>query len=51
MDYAKSKNLSRVSFWSVNRDRPCAGGGASDSCSGIDQQQWEFSKILAGYGG
>ncbi|WP_326687860.1 chitinase [Streptomyces sp. NBC_01795] len=51
VDYAKSKNLSRVSFWSVNRDRPCAGGGASDSCSGIDQQQWEFSKILAGYGG
>lgn len=52
VDYAKSKNLARVSFWAVNRDRPCeGGGGASDSCGGIDQQEWEFSKILAGYGG
>jgi hypothetical protein len=51
VDYAKSKGLSRVSFWAVNRDRACAdGGGAGSACSGIDQQQWEFSKILAGYG-
>ncbi|MDJ1134831.1 chitinase [Streptomyces iconiensis] len=52
VDHAKSKGLSRVSFWAVNRDRPCAGGGgAGDSCSGIDQKEWEFSRILAGYGG
>lgn len=50
VDYAKEKKLARVSFWSVNRDRPCDGGSA-DSCGGIEQQQWEFSKILAGYTG
>ncbi|MFG3253125.1 chitinase [Streptomyces sp. NPDC048172] len=52
VDWAKSKKLSRVSFWAVNRDRSCEGGGSpGDSCSGIDQKEWEFSKILAGYGG
>ena len=50
VDYAKEHHLARASFWSVNRDRPCDGGGA-DSCSGVDQQPWEFSKILAGYTG
>jgi chitinase len=50
VDYAKEHHLARVSFWSVNRDRPCTGGGA-DSCSGVDQQPWEFSKTLAGYTG
>jgi hypothetical protein len=50
VDYAKEHHLARASFWSVNRDRPCDGGGA-DSCGGIDQQPWEFSKILAGYTG
>ncbi|MGW8379647.1 chitinase [Streptomyces sp. ODS28] len=49
--YAKEKKLARVSFWAVNRDRSCAGGGSpGDSCSGIEQQEWEFSKLLAGYG-
>lgn len=51
VDYAKQKHLARVSFWSANRDRPCDNGGGNDSCSGIDQKQWEFSKILAGYQG
>lgn len=50
VDYAKQHHLARASFWSVNRDRPCDGGGA-DSCSGVGQQPWEFSKILAGYTG
>ncbi|WP_308284280.1 chitinase [Streptomyces buecherae] len=51
VNYAKQHHLARVSFWAVNRDRPCAGGGDGGSCSGIDQKQWEFSKILAGYQG
>ncbi|TDC90424.1 chitinase [Saccharopolyspora aridisoli] len=49
-DYAKEKGLGRFTFWSVNRDRPCS-GGAVDSCSGIDQQDWDFSKIVAGFQG
>ncbi|MGW3467228.1 chitinase [Saccharopolyspora sp. NPDC000995] len=47
-DYAKEKGLGRFTFWSLNRDRPCDGGGA-DACSGIDQQPWEFTKIVAGF--
>ncbi|GAA1894341.1 cellulose binding domain-containing protein [Actinomadura bangladeshensis] len=48
-DWAKSKGLARLAFWSVNRDRPCAGGGVTSNCSGIDQQPWQFTKITAGF--
>lgn len=34
----------------VNRDRPCTGGGA-DTCSGVVQQPWEFTRVFAQYGG
>ncbi|WXK01761.1 chitinase [Saccharopolyspora sp. ID03-671] len=49
-DYAKQNGLGRFTFWSVNRDRPCS-GGAVDSCSGIEQGDWDFSKIVAGFQG
>ncbi|MFF9340576.1 MULTISPECIES: ricin-type beta-trefoil lectin domain protein [unclassified Streptomyces] len=48
--YAQQRHLARLTFWSVNRDRPCTGGGA-DTCSGIAQQPWDFTKILAAYTG
>ncbi len=48
-DYAKSKGLSRFTFWSVNRDRGCAGGGVVSDCSGIAQSDWAFTKISAGF--
>ena len=51
VDFATEKHLARVSFWSANRDRPCSAGDGNDSCSGIDQKEWEFSKIVAGYEG
>jgi chitinase len=52
VDYAKEHKLARVSFWSVNRDRACEGGGeAGSNCGGIEQDTWAFSKILAGYQG
>jgi hypothetical protein len=47
--YAKSKGLVRLAFWSVNRDRGCAGGGVVSDCSGIAQSNWEFTKISAGF--
>ena len=51
-DYAKDKGLGRLSFWAVNRDRPCPDvGAASSSCSGIDQRPWEFTGIVADFGG
>ncbi|GIG65031.1 chitinase [Phytomonospora endophytica] len=48
-DYASSKGLSRLAFWAVNRDRPCPGGGVASHCSGIDQANWEFTTITAGF--
>ncbi|MCY1140555.1 glycosyl hydrolase family 18 protein [Actinoplanes sp. Pm04-4] len=48
-DYAKSKGLSRFTFWSVNRDRGCAGGGVVSDCSGIAQADWAFTKVSAGF--
>jgi ricin-type beta-trefoil lectin protein len=50
LGYAQQHHLARLTFWSTNRDRPCTGGSA-DSCSGISQQNWEFTRIFAGYGG
>jgi chitinase len=48
-DYAKEKGLARFTYWAVNRDRACPGGGVVSHCSGIDQQEWEFTRITAGF--
>ncbi|GGQ39280.1 carbohydrate-binding protein [Couchioplanes azureus] len=48
-DYAKSRGLARFTFWAVNRDRPCPGGGVVSHCSGIAQDDWEFTRISAGF--
>ncbi|WP_439663409.1 chitinase [Lentzea sp. HUAS TT2] len=48
--WSNSKHLSRVSFWAVNRDRGNC-GAMSSSCSGINQQTYEFTKALAGFTG
>jgi chitinase len=48
-DYARSKGLARFSFWAVNRDRGCPGGGVVSHCSGIAQPDWEFTRISAGF--
>jgi hypothetical protein len=48
-DYAKNNNFARFTFWAVNRDRGCAGGGVVSNCSGIAQADWAFTKISAGF--
>lgn len=48
--YAQQRHLARLTFWSVNRDRPCTGGGA-DTCSGVGQANWDFTRVLAQYRG
>ncbi|MFR9727427.1 ricin-type beta-trefoil lectin domain protein [Streptomyces sp. MS19] len=49
-DYAQQHQLARLTFWSVNRDRPCTGGPA-DSCSGVGQSNWQFTSVFAQYAG
>ncbi|MFJ8672510.1 chitinase [Streptomyces sp. NPDC093589] len=52
LGYAQEHHLARLAFWSVNRDRPCPGAYPNDdTCSGVDQQPWQFSKIFARYTG
>jgi len=49
IDWAQSNPVvARLSMWSVERDGTCAGGSAraASSCSGVEQQKYEFSKIL-----
>ncbi|MEC3981414.1 cellulose binding domain-containing protein [Amycolatopsis sp. H20-H5] len=48
-DWAKSNGLGRLAFWSVNRDRGCPGGGVVSNCSGIAQNDWDFTKVTAGF--
>ncbi|SEO23474.1 chitinase [Actinacidiphila rubida] len=50
--YAQSHHLARVSFWALNRDRACGSGeSAGDTCSGISQGTYDFTKALAAYTG
>jgi chitinase len=48
-DYARNNNFARFTFWAVNRDRGCAGGGVVSDCSGIAQADWAFTKVTAGF--
>jgi hypothetical protein len=47
--WAKSNKIARLAFWSVNRDRGCPGGGVQSACSGIAQNDWDFTKVTAGF--
>ncbi|MFB9679433.1 cellulose binding domain-containing protein [Streptosporangium vulgare] len=48
-DWANSKGLTRFAYWAVNRDRPCPGGGVTSNCSGIAQNDWDFTRVTAGF--
>jgi hypothetical protein len=50
--HAREHKLGRLAFWSVNRDRPCGGRPypAEDSCSGVRQKPWQYTKVLAQHG-
>ncbi|MEV6738862.1 lectin [Streptomyces sp. NPDC051104] len=48
--YAQQHHLARLTFWSANRDRPCTGGPA-DSCSGVSQSNWDYTRVFAAYTG
>jgi hypothetical protein len=51
LSYAQQHHIARFAFWSINRDRPCGSGTDADSCSGISQQPYDFTKIVAQYQG
>ena len=50
--FASAHHLGRMSFWAVNRDRPCQANPApEEECSGISQTPFAFTEALAGYHG
>ncbi|WP_223268053.1 chitinase [Streptosporangium nondiastaticum] len=47
-DWAVSQGISTLSFWALQRDNGgCPGTKGSDSCSGIEQDTWYFSRTFA----
>lgn len=50
LDFARSKGMSMLSFWAIQRDNgACVGTAGDDKCSGVAQKPWEFSQALAGF--
>ena len=50
VDFLREHQVGRVSFLTLNRDRPCGAGdgikNASGTCSGIDQIKYQFTKLF-----
>ena len=51
LQYVQAHQLARFAFWSVNRDRSCTQGSTEDTCSGITQVPYAFTRIVAEYRG
>jgi Glycosyl hydrolases family 18/Carbohydrate binding domain len=51
-NWATSMGLGELSFWALQRDNGgCPGTGGSDSCSGVAQSTWFFSKAFEPFTG
>ncbi|MFK0246353.1 cellulose binding domain-containing protein [Amycolatopsis azurea] len=48
-NWSKTNKIARLAFWSANRDRGCPNGGVAENCSGIAQNDWDFTRITAGF--
>jgi chitinase len=53
LGYATEHHLARLSFWSLNRDRPCTGttGWVDGKCGSVAQQPYDFARITARFAG
>jgi chitinase len=48
LSFAQQNHLARLTFWAVNRDRPCEGAeNAGEDCSGISQLPYAFTDVIA----
>jgi hypothetical protein len=46
--FAQQNHLARLTFWALNRDRPCEGAeNDSEDCSGISQLPYAFTDVIA----
>jgi hypothetical protein len=51
LGYAQQHHIARLTFWSLNRDRQCGPGLDGDSCSGVSQQPYAYTKVFVQYTG
>ena len=51
LGYAQQHHIARLTFWSINRDRACGSGSDGDSCSGVSQSAYAYTKVFAQYTG
>ncbi|GAA2037946.1 glycosyl hydrolase family 18 protein [Catenulispora yoronensis] len=52
LDWATAKGLAGLSFWALERDNGgCVGTKGSDTCSGISQSTWFFSRAFEPFTG
>ncbi|WP_238005351.1 CBM35 domain-containing protein [Dactylosporangium sp. AC04546] len=49
--YAQQHHIARLTFWSINRDRACGAGSDADSCSGVSQAPYAYTKVFVQYTG
>ena len=49
VEWALQKKIGFLAFWSIGRDKGCPGSGISPSCSSIDQEDFEFTKIFVAF--
>jgi hypothetical protein len=50
--YAQAHTIARLTFWSLNRDRQCSGSYPNnDTCSGVAQPAYEYTRIIGAYKG
>ena len=49
--YARQKQLGLVSFWAIQRDRPCPSGNAVELCSRVNTAAFQFSDLFTGVNG
>jgi hypothetical protein len=51
-DFARLKGMAVLSMWAIQRDNGgCPGNGGANDCSGIVQNTWDFTHILAPFTG
>jgi Glycosyl hydrolases family 18 len=52
LDFARANGISLLSMWAIQRDNGgCPGSTGSNDCSGIVQNTWDFSHVLAPFTG
>jgi chitinase len=46
--FAKSKGVGLLSFWAIQRDKPCSGGVDLATCSNAQTSNYQYNAIFAG---